>query len=101
AVHFLHSRGPLDLGSPLAADFWGAGAAFVVDVGVTVAVSLATEPKPEHELRGLVWGLTETEDTSAEEDPAERVWWRRPGLLGGIALVLTACLSFFLVFEGW
>jgi SSS family solute:Na+ symporter len=30
AVHFLHSRGPLDLGSPLAADFWGAGAAFVV-----------------------------------------------------------------------
>ena len=25
AVHFLHSRGPLDLGSPLAADFWGRG----------------------------------------------------------------------------
>jgi glucokinase len=44
----------------------------VVDVVVTVAVSLATQPKPEHELRGLVWGLTETEDTSAEEDPAER-----------------------------
>jgi Na+/proline symporter len=46
AVHFLHSRGPLDLGSPLAADFWGAGAAFVVDVVVTVAVSLATQPNP-------------------------------------------------------
>ena len=58
----------------------------MVDVVVTVAVSLATQPKPDHELRGLVWGLTETEDTTAEEDPAERVWWRRPVVLGGIAL---------------
>jgi solute:Na+ symporter, SSS family len=98
AVHFLHSRGPLDLGSPLSADFWGAVAAFVVDVVVTVAVSLATRPKPDRELRGLVWGLTETEDTSAEEDPAERVWWRRPALLGGIALALTALLYLVFVF---
>jgi solute:Na+ symporter, SSS family len=98
AVHFLHSRGPLDLGSPLAADFWGAGAAFVVDVVVTVAVSLATQPKPDHELRGLVWGLTETRDPSAEQDPAERVWWRRPAVLGGIALLLTALLYLIFVF---
>jgi solute:Na+ symporter, SSS family len=98
AVHFLHSRGPLDLGSPLSADFWGAVAAFVVDAGVTVGVSLATRPKPDHELRGLVWGLTETEDTSAEQDPAERVWWRRPGVLGGIALALTALLYLVFVF---
>ena len=51
----------------------------MVDVVVTVAVSLATQPKPDHELRGLVSGLTETEDRSAEQDPAERVWWRRRG----------------------
>ena len=98
AVHFLHSRGPLDLGSPLAADFWGAGAAFVVDVVVTVAVSLATQPKADHELRGLVWGLTETQDTTADQDPAERVWWRRPGVLGGLALGLTALLYLIFVF---
>ena len=98
AVHFLHSRGPLDLGSPLAADFWGAVAAFVVDVVVTVAVSLVTQPKPDHELRGLVWGLTETEDVSAEQDPAERVWWRRPAVLGAIALALTALLYLVFVF---
>jgi SSS family solute:Na+ symporter len=98
AIHFLHSRGPLDLGSPLAADFWGAVAAFVVDVVVTVGVSLATQPKPDHELRGLVWGLTETEDASAEEDPAERVWWRRPAVLGAIALALTALLYLIFVF---
>jgi SSS family solute:Na+ symporter len=96
AVHFLHSRGPLDLGSPLSADFWGAVAAFVVDAVVTVAVSLATPPKPEHELRGLVWGLTETEDVSARRDPAERVWWRRPVVLGAIALTITVLL--YLVF---
>jgi SSS family solute:Na+ symporter len=96
AVHFLHSRGPLELGSPLSADFWGAVAAFVVDAVVTVAVSLATPPKPEHELRGLVWGLTETEDVSAKRDPAERVWWRRPVVLGAIALTITALL--YLVF---
>jgi hypothetical protein len=78
--------------------FWGAGAAFGVDVVVTVAVSLATKPKPEHELRGLVWGLTETEDTSAEQDPAERVWWRRPAVLGTIALLMTALLYLVFVF---
>jgi SSS family solute:Na+ symporter len=88
----------LDLGSPLAADFWGAVAAFVVDAVVTVGVSLVTQPKPDHELRGLVWGLTETEDVSAEEDPAERVWWRRPAVLGTIALVLTVLLYLVFVF---
>jgi SSS family solute:Na+ symporter len=96
ATHFLHSRGPLDLGSPLSADFWGAVAAFVVDAVVTVAVSLATRPKPDDELRGLVWGLTRTEDATAERDPAERVWWRRPAVLGAIALAITALL--YLVF---
>ena len=97
AVHFLHSRGPLDLGSPLAADFWGAAAAFVLDAAVTVGVSLATRPKPDEELRGLVWGLTETGDTSAEEDPEERVWWRRPAVLGTVALALTALLYLLLL----
>ena len=92
ATHFLHSRGGLDLGSPLSADFWGATAAFVVDAVVTVGVSLATRPKPEEELRGLVWGLTPHEDVTAERDPAERVWWRRPLVLGIAALVITVLL---------
>jgi solute:Na+ symporter, SSS family len=96
ATHFLHSRGPLDLGSPLSADFWSATAAFVVDVVVMVAVSLATRPKPDSELRGLVWRLTRTEDVSARRDPAERIWWRRPEILGTAALALTVVL--YLVF---
>jgi SSS family solute:Na+ symporter len=98
AVHFLHSRGPLDLGSPLAADFWGATAAFVVDAVVMVAVSLMTKPKPEEELRGLVWGLTPHEDRTAQEDPAERVWYRRPAVLATLALVLTFAMYLIFVF---
>ncbi len=95
-THFLHSRGVIDLGSQLSADFWGAVVAFVTDAVVMVAVSLATQPKPDEELRGLVWGLTRHEDTSAEQDPAERVWWRRPAVLGTTALVITVAL--YLVF---
>jgi SSS family solute:Na+ symporter len=71
-------------------------AAFVVDLVVMVAVSLMTRPKPDEELRGLVWGLTPHEDQTAEQDPAERVWWRRPLVLGIAALVITVLL--YLVF---
>src|ERR687888_479354 len=98
ATHFLHSRAGLIPGSPLAADFWGATAAFVVDAVVMVAVSLMTKPKPEEELRGLVWGLTPHEDRTAQEDPAERVWYRRPAVLGTLALVLTFAMYLIFVF---
>src|SRR4051812_32148912 len=56
-THQLTSSGTIDLGSELAASFWGAVVAFVADAVVTVAVSLVTRPKPQEELRGLVWGL--------------------------------------------
>ena len=32
------------------------------------------------------------------EDPAERLWWRRPAVLGAIALALTALLYLVFVF---
>ena len=70
----------------------------MVDAVVTVRVSLVTRPKPDRELHGLVWGLTETEDTTAEQDPAERVWWRRPVVLGAIALALTVLLYLIFLF---
>jgi hypothetical protein len=49
-------------------------------------------PSPTRSCAGWSWGLTKTEDVSAERDPAERVWWRRPVVLGGIALALTVLL---------
>jgi SSS family solute:Na+ symporter len=77
-------------GSDLDESFWGAGAAFVVDALVTVAVTLFTKPKPEDELDGLVWGKVAPPD---DDDDEEGGWWRSAPLLGGVALVLAAILT--------
>src|SRR6478672_11184122 len=55
------SLGVLPLSGQGAA-FVAASAAFVVDVLVSVVVSLGTEPKPASELRGLVYSETPRED---------------------------------------
>lgn len=88
--------GPLSLGvldlKGQGASFVAAGAAFVVDIAVSVAVTLVTQPKPESELRGLVYGLTPKQDfhDDTEEDPA---WYQRPSVLAGIGLVLVIALN--------
>ncbi len=89
-THQLTSSGNLDVGSPLAADFWGAIVAFCLDAIVTVAVSLVTQPKPVQELDGLVWGMAVEQP---EPPPEERVWWRRPMVLGAIVLALAVILN--------
>jgi SSS family solute:Na+ symporter len=91
--HQLSSSGTVDMGSQLAASFWGAVAAFAADAVVTVAVSLFTQPKETEELRGLVWGLPRRDvepDRMSEED---RVWYRSPWLLGAGAMVLVVILN--------
>jgi SSS family solute:Na+ symporter len=73
--------------------FVGAGAAFVVDIIVSVVVSMRTVPKPDEELRGLVWSLTSREERLggvAVGDDAG--WYRSPRLLGGGVLALTVAL---------
>jgi SSS family solute:Na+ symporter len=93
-THILYSNGHINLGSAQAANFWQAIVAFVADAVVTVGVSLVTQPKPEHELRGLVWGLTRTDaEQDPKEDPSDRVWWRSPVLLGTGALILAVALN--------
>ena len=44
------------------ASFAAAGAAFIVDIAVSIVVSLVTQPKPDSELRGLVYSLTPKSD---------------------------------------
>jgi SSS family solute:Na+ symporter len=73
--------------------FVGAMVAFVVDIVVSVVVSLATRPKPDSELRGLVWSLTPRSDLRGEEEAGDRAWYRRPVLLGAGVLVLTLALN--------
>jgi SSS family solute:Na+ symporter len=78
------------------AAFVAAGAAFVVDVVVSVLVSKATAPKPASELRGLVYSETPKEQRT---DPAASrlPWYRSPVKLAGISLVLVIALN--LVFR--
>jgi solute:Na+ symporter, SSS family len=92
-THELYSWGTIDLGSQLAASFWGAIIAFLAVLAVTVGVSLVTQPKPDAELRGLVWGLTRTEEDPEEHDPADDVWYRSPWLLAAGAIVLIVILN--------
>jgi len=81
-------------GSALSSSFWQAIIAFLADAVVMVAVSLVTKPKPIQELRGLVWGLTRSEPPEASKDPRDKLWWRSPILLGGVAMVLVIILNF-------
>jgi SSS family solute:Na+ symporter len=80
-------------GSALSGSFWQAIIAFLVDAGVMVVVSLVTKPKPTEELRGLVWGLTRAEEAEENADPRDKLWWRSPALLGGVAIVLVVILN--------
>ncbi len=90
-VFVLSETGVVDLPGQGSA-FLAAGAAFVVDILVSVVVSLRTAPKPAAELAGLVYGLTPKEDL---QDPRDRneAWYQRPGLMAGIALVLIIILN--------
>lgn len=88
--------GPLSVGviglSGQGASFVAAGAAFAVDIVVSVAVSLVTRPKPAEELRGFVYSLTPRE-LRTDPDEASLAWYQRPTRLAGIALVLVVALN--------
>ncbi|GAA2778547.1 sodium:solute symporter family protein [Saccharopolyspora taberi] len=91
-VFGLSESGVVDLPGQ-GASFIGAGAAFVVDIVVSVAVSTVTRPKPEAELAGLVYSLTPKAARTASTSGEDAGWYRKPGLLAGIVLVLTVLLN--------
>jgi solute:Na+ symporter, SSS family len=80
-------------GSALSASFWQAIIAFITGGVVLVVVSLVTKPKPTEDLRGLVWGLTRKEEEEEHPDPRDKLWWRSPWLLAGIALAMLVALN--------
>jgi SSS family solute:Na+ symporter len=85
------STGVLPL-SGQGASFVAAGAAFVVDILLSIVVSLATQPKPAEELRGLVYSETPRSDL-VDPDEASYPWYRRTMPLAGIALVMVIVLN--------
>ncbi|WP_063130700.1 sodium:solute symporter family protein [Nocardia fusca] len=72
--------------------FVAAGAAFAVDILVSVAVTMVTAPKPAAELVGLVYSETPRE-LRTDPEAATLPWYQRPVLLAGIALVLVIVLN--------
>jgi SSS family solute:Na+ symporter len=74
------------------ASFVAASTAFVVDIVLSVVVSLVTQPKPASELRGLVYSETPREDLVDPEE-ASHPWYQRTLPLAGIALALVIVLN--------
>ena len=71
----------------MAQNFWIAIFAWSTCFLVTLAVSLATRAKPEKELRGLVYGLTELPNDDQEP------WHRRPLVLALIVSIALIALN--------
>ncbi|SDR79240.1 solute:Na+ symporter, SSS family [Nocardioides scoriae] len=74
------------------ASFVAAGAAFVVDIVVSIAVTMVTRPREESELRGLVYSLTPKADF---HDDGEGVlaWYQKPNVLAGVGLGIVVLLN--------
>src|SRR3984885_1081671 len=73
--------------STMAQNFWMAIFAWSVCFVVTILVSLMTPAKPESELRGLVYGLTDVPSDAGEP------WYRRPLVLASIVGVVRIILN--------
>jgi SSS family solute:Na+ symporter len=84
--HVLHMSGQ-------GPSFVAASAAFVMDILVSVAVSLVSTPKRDSELVGLVWALTPRDALKGEAAREDAGWYRKPAVLGIGALVLAAVLN--------
>jgi SSS family solute:Na+ symporter len=94
-VFILSKVGVIDLpgqGMP----FLAATAAFVVDIVVSVVVSMLTAPKPREELVGFVYSETDV-SILADADESGRPWFQRAVPLGAVMLVLA--IGFNIVFH--
>ncbi|HKI95441.1 MAG TPA: sodium:solute symporter family protein [Gemmatimonadales bacterium] len=73
--------------SDLGQTFWTAVFAWVTCFVVTIGVSLLTAPRPDGELKGLVYSLT------AKPDDGAMAWYQRPATLAVVVLLLTLALN--------
>ncbi|NKY51855.1 sodium:solute symporter family protein [Nocardia vermiculata] len=90
-VFLMQETGVINL-SGQGSSFVAAGVAFVVDIVLSVVVSLWTTPKPAAELAGLVYSETPKAQLT-DPDAATLPWYQRPVLLAGIALVIVIVLN--------
>jgi SSS family solute:Na+ symporter len=74
--------------SPMAQNFWIAIFAWTTCFLMTILVSLATKPRPERELEGLVYGLTRLRHDEGVS------WYKRPVAIAVLVGVLALILNF-------
>jgi SSS family solute:Na+ symporter len=72
--------------------FLAATAAFIVDIVVSVVVSLVTTPKPVAELAGFVYSETPVQ-MFADPESDGKAWYMKPVPLGGVVLALAIVLN--------
>jgi SSS family solute:Na+ symporter len=85
------SLGVISLGGQ-GASFLAASAAFVVDIVVSVAVTMVTRPKPVHELAGLVYSETPKEQRT-DPEAHKLPWYQSPVPLASISLAMVVALN--------
>jgi len=81
AIAFSHEA------SIMAANYWRAVWAWLITFVLTIIISLLTKPKPDEELKGLVYGLTET--LELKKVPL----LRKPGFWGIISFIVFVILN--------
>ncbi|MBK6844223.1 MAG: sodium:solute symporter family protein [Gemmatimonadaceae bacterium] len=73
--------------SELAQTFWTATAAFTTCLVVTIVVSMITRPRPDEELKGLVYSLT------PRPTEGHLTWVQKPSTFAIAVLAMTAVLN--------
>jgi SSS family solute:Na+ symporter len=73
--------------SEMAQNFWTAIYAWTVCFVVTIVISLVTKPRPDEELKGLVYSLTEKQRDEGVP------WYKRPMALGVVVLLAALILN--------
>jgi SSS family solute:Na+ symporter len=73
--------------SDMAQNFWTAIWAFTINFAVTIAVSMATRPRPEPELVGLVYSLT------PKPVESHMAWYEKPTTLAIAVLAVLVVLN--------
>lgn len=73
--------------SEMAQTFWTAIAAFTTCFVVTIVVSLATTPRPDRELEGLVYSLTPKQQDDV------KAWYEKPSVFALVVLAAMVLLN--------
>ncbi|GAB3301491.1 sodium:solute symporter family protein [Parasphingorhabdus pacifica] len=89
SFYLAYQSGFVPISTDQGANMVAAIIAFVVDVAVSVPIALATAPKTDAELKGLVYSRSIARD-KGEVEAGDDAWYRKPALLGWGAIVLAA-----------